>query len=590
MQMTCGLHRFGLAILVLTLAACGGGGGGAEEGPRQPQATVVRDDNPTATRLAVGPADFFPTSVSARWVFNRLDDGGVRLGATTLETTLIGSQLRAVETDDGAASETTTFRLEATGWILPDLSNTQLPAGAIAIIGQLTQFPAPFHAIGSTRVQFRSGNYGADVDGDGVNESFEFEFRQTMVGYETVAGPNGPIETLHIRDELLITVIPSRRGSANLRANAVSDQWLARGLGPVRERMRSIGSDGRDVFPPYTLALTALQIGGVDPLDSNAIREIQTLDIVNRDLVFDAPRGRYYASVPGSVVGQGNRIAVIDATTGAVSYSGVVGSEPGVMALAADGASLYVALDGSSELLRLSLPGLTELGRMRLPMDLNSGTYVTESLAASPVDPEVVALALAYTGVSPRHAGVLLVRGLVGMPLRTQGHTGSNSIVFGRDGQSLYGFNNETTEFGLRRIEVLPNGLAERQVLTNAVGQFYLQSIDRTANGLVLGNRLFAEGTLAPLGLVNGAVECRTLPTQALACLTSAFDTAFRLIVADAGNATVQANISAPTDTQASRRILVAGPVGRLAVRDRIDHPARREAARILLLRHAALQ
>lgn len=585
-------RRLGLTILVLALAACGGGGGGggADEGPRQPQATLVRDDNPTAARLAVGPADFFPTAVSARWVFDRLDDGGQRLGATTLELTPFGTQLRAVETEDGVASETTNFRLDAAGWILLDLSNTQLPAGAVAIIGELTQYPAPFHAIGSTRVQFRSGNYGADVDGDGVNESFEFEFRQTMVGYESVAGPNGPIEALHIRDELLMTVIPSKRGNANLRASAVSDSWLARDVGPVRERVRSIGSEGRDVFAPYTLALKSVLIGGANPLDLNAIREVQTLDIVNRDLVFDAPRGRYYASVPGSVVGQGNRIALIDATSGAVSYSAVVGSEPGVMALAADGASLYVALDGSSELLRLSLPGLTEVGRMRLPMDSSFGPYVTESLAASPVDPAVVALSLAYTGLSPRHAGVLLVRGLVGMPQRTQGHTGSNSIVFGKDGQSLYGFNNETTEFGLRRIEVLADGLAQRQVLSNAVGQFYLQSIDRTANGLVLGNRLFAEGTLAPLGLVNGAVECRTLPTQALACLTSTFDTTFSLLVADAGSATVRANLSAPTDTQISRRILVAGPIGRLAVRDRIDHPARREAARILLLRHAALQ
>ncbi len=589
------LRRFGLAILVLTLAACGGGGGGggggvADEGPRPPQSTVVRDDNPTAARLAVGPADFFSTAVSSRWVFDRLDDAGQRLGATTLETTPFGTQLRAVETDDGVASETTTFRLEPDGWVLPDLSDTGLPAGAVAIIGELTQYPAPFHAIGSTRVQFRSGNYGADVDSDGVNESFEFEFRQTMVGYESVAGPNGPIEALHVRDELLITVIPSKRGSANLRASVVSDHWLAKGVGPVRERVRSMGSEGRDVFAPYTLVLTSVRMGGVNPLDRNAISDVQTLDIVNRDLIFDAPRGRYFASVPGSVVGQGNRIAIIDAVSGAVSYSAVVGSEPGVMALAADGASLYVALDGSSELLRLSLPGFTPVGRMRLPMDSTFGPYVTESLAASPVDPAVVALSLAYTGLSPRHAGVLLVRGLVGMPQRTQGHTGSNGIVFGRDGQSLYGFNNETTEFGLRRIEVLADGLAERQVLSNAIGQFYLQSIDRTANGLVVGNRLYAEGTLAPLGLINGAVECRTLPTQALACVTSSFDTAFGLLVADAGNATVRVNLSAPSDTQISRRILVAGPIGRLAVRDRIDHPARREAARILLLRHVALQ
>lgn len=608
LQMTDVSRWIGLTTLVLAVTACGGGGGGtgsgngsgmgggggADQGPRPPQATVVRDDNPSVGRLDVGPADFFPTTVSGRWVFDRLDDRSQRLGSTTLDitpfSTPFGKHLRVTEIDDGAASITTDLRLEPAGWVLPSLSNSELPAGAVGIIGELTQYPTPFYAIGSTRVQFRSGNYGADIDGDGVHESFEFEFRQTMVGYDMVDGPDGPIEALHVRDELLLTVIPSRRNTANLQATVVTDSWLAKDAGLVRERVRSVGSGGRDVFEPYTLALKSVLIGGLNPLDAGSVRQIRTLDIVNHDLVFDAGRNRYYASVPGSVVGQGNRIAVIDATSGAVSYSAVVGSQPGVMALAADGASLYVALDGSSELLRLRLPDLVEVGRMRLPADARYGPYVTESLAASPVDANVVALSLAYNGLSPRHAGVMLVRELVGMPLRTQGHTGANVIVFSSDGQSLYGFNNETTEFGLRRIQVLADGLLEQLVLTNAVGQFYLRSIDRTAYGMVLGNRLYAQDPMAPLGLVSGAAECRALTPQTLACLTSTFDRSFSLLVADAGNATVRARLSVPADNQSFRRILVAGPAGELAVRDRIGHPTSKEASRILLLRHAALQ
>ncbi|EHR73493.1 hypothetical protein BurJ1DRAFT_4707 [Burkholderiales bacterium JOSHI_001] len=580
---------------LLALVACGGGGGSGDtppvvdNGPRQPQATVVRDDNPTAARMALGPADFFPTAAAGQWDYNRLDDSGNRLGGTRIESTPGLNSLQVVETEDGRVSETTTFRLDATGWVMSSLANTLLPAGAIAIIGEITQYPSPFHAIGSTRVQFRSGDFGRDVDGDGVNESFEFQFRQTMVGYETVAGPNGPVEALHIRDELLVTVIPSKRGSANLQASAVADDWLVKGLGYVREQVRSLGSEGRDVFAPYTLALASARIGGADPLDVNAINQIQSLDITNRDLVYDAARGRYYASVPGSVLAQGNRIAVIDAASGAVSYSAAVGSEPGVMALAADGASLYVALDGSSELLRLALPGLTELGRMRLPADSGFGPYVTESLAASPVDPQVVALSLAYTGISPRHAGVLLVRNLQPMPQRTAGHTGSNAIVFGTNGQWMYGFNNETTEFGLRRIEVLADGVAERQVQPGAVPQFYLRSILRSANGLVLGNRLYAEDSLSPMGQINGAAECWPLAAPKLACITETFGSAFDLLVADASQSTLLARLHAPADTGLSRRILVAGPAGQLAVRDRIDHPARNESTRILLLRHPAL-
>lgn len=587
----------GAALMVWALAGCGGGGGGGGgdgstpvlDSPRQPQATVVRDDNPSGPRLALGPADFLPADGQGQWVFNRLDDSGARLGSTTLTATRLGQTLSWVENEDNQFQDTTTLRVDADAWRLPRLDNTHLPAGLIAIVGELTQYPSPFHAIGSTRVQYRSGNYGADLDGDGIHESFEFEFRQTMVGYETVAGPNGPIEALHIRDELRVTVIPSKRSGATLYASSTTDDWLARGVGFVRERVRSIGSEGRDVFAPYSLALSTVRIAGLDPLDGKAITQVQTLDVPNRDLVWDAARGRYYASVPGSVVGQGNRIALIDAASGAVSYSAVVGSEPGAMALAADGASLYLALDGSSELVQLSLPGLTEIGRLRLPPDGSLGALAIDAIAASPTDPQVVALSLAYTAVSPRHAGVMLVRRLVDMPLRTQGHTGSNVIAFGSDGRWLYGFNNETTEFGLRRIEVLADGLAERQVLAYAVPQFYLRTMDRTPYGLLLGNRLFAEGTLAPLGQISGAVECRPLVAPKLACITDTSSLTFELLLADASTATVQASLRAPTDNQFARRILVAGPAGQLAVRDRIDHPARREAARILLLRHPAL-
>ena len=94
----------------VVLASCGGGGGGSSagggvvpDGPRQPQATVVRNDDPTTARLSVGPTDY----------------------------------------------------------------------------------------LGSVRVQFRSGDFGQNLDGDGINERFELEFRQTMFGLEAVAGPTG---------------------------------------------------------------------------------------------------------------------------------------------------------------------------------------------------------------------------------------------------------------------------------------------------------------------------------------------------------------------------------------------------------------
>lgn len=601
-------RRFLAGLLVLALTACGGGGGGgtgggsdggtvpADDSPRQPRPTLVRDDNPSTPRLSVGPDDYLPTA-DTQWDFDRLDSTGARVGSSRLLLQVHSASTSTLaESDETHAPQITELQRGPHGWSSPAIAGSELPASVNAAIGTLLRLPSPFHAIGSTRVQFRSGSFGVDLDGDGVHESFEFTYRQTMVGEEQVAGPRGPITAMHIRDEWLVTVIPSKRSLSDLKAAASSDFWLAKGLGFVREQVRSVGSEGGDVFPPYTLALRAVRIAGIDPLDVNSIQNVVRIPLVHRGLVYDAARRRYYASVPGTAGAQGNRLATIDADTGALTLSDAIGSNPGALALASDGASLYVSLDGSSELLRLSLPGLAELGRVRLPLDASFGTNTyAESLAASPVQPGVVAVSLAQPGISPRHAGVALLRDMVVMPLRTGSHTGSNSTVFSADGLSLYGINNETTEFGLRRIEVLADGLAERQVVQGALSGFYIGAIDRDGNRLVVGNRLYAADTLAPLGVIEGgAVECRALPGSLVggrvACLSgSLFGAGLQLTVASQDTAVVLAQLGWPGTGQQARRILVAGPSGQLAVRDGISHPGARDGDAVLILRHPAL-
>ena len=585
------------AGVLLSLVACGGGGGGGSDpgtppadGPRAPLPTVQRDDNPTAARLSVGPDDYLPTG-SSQATFDRLNANGNRVGSTTLSMVWQGrDRLQFTEADDGGPAQLADMERTAAGWMQSSIPGNQLPPAVNAAIGSLLLLPSPFHAIGTTRVQYRSGNYGVDLDGDGVHESFEFEFRQTMVGEETLALPGGSVTALHIRDVLLLTVVPSRRDQPNLRATATSDTWLAKGLGYVREQVSSVGSEGRDVFPPYTLALASLRIDGVDPLDAAAVRDVHSIALVHRDLVYDTARRAYYASVPGSVVGQGNRLARIDADTGAVTYSAVVGSDPGAMALAADGASLYVGLDGSSEVVRLALPGMTELSRTRLPLHPQlGGLLYAQSLAASPTAPGVVAVALATPNVSPVHAGVALLRDGVLQPVQTAWHTGSNKLVFGADGNSLFGINTESTEFGLRRMAVQADGVVVEQTLSNAFGRFYVPSIDRAGNRLVLSNRIYAADTLAPLGQVADSGDCRVLTASRLVCVAGISSGAAGLLLVDAATSVITSRLTVPGVPASDTLWLVAGPSGQLAVRDQVSHPAGRDAGRVRLVRHPDL-
>jgi hypothetical protein len=145
----------------------------------------------------------------------------------------------------------------------------------------------------------------------------------------------------------------------------------------------------------------------------------------------------------------------------------------------------------------------------------------------SPVDPDVVAVSLYRSSVSPRHDGVVLVRSGVVQPLRTQDHTGSNLIVFGADGTSVYGFNSETTEFGLRRLSVLPDGLREEFVVRDSGSDGFatlkLDLIGPAPGRLLLGRNLHTTPELALAGQVgSGGRACRWHAAAArIVCLSS---------------------------------------------------------------------
>ncbi len=295
------------------------------------------------------------------------------------------------------------------------------------------------------------------------------------------------------------------------------------------------------------------------------------LSLVHNDVVFDAGRQRYYASVPGSVTAVGNSIASIDPATGAVTYSAAIGSEPSALGLAADGSVLYVGLNGSGEVIRLALPQMQETGRVRLPTANFFGQLFAENISVSPVDANVFAVSMWRANVSPRHGGVALVRNMVLQPTMTQDHTGSNLIEFDpTNGVLIYGFNNETTEFGLRQLFAQPSGVVQGLV-TPAAGGFSTRVIEASPRGLMLDRTLYRGSDLAPLGQINAGGGCRLLPRgDRFACLQSTFPTGSeqRLVVADADTfVTLSTPTFATSLSPSIATMLVPGPTGQVALR-----------------------
>src|SRR2546430_1887186 len=87
--------------------------------------------------------------------------------------------------------------------------------------------------------------------------------------------------------------------------------------------------------------------------------DVRQLGLPTKDLVYEPHTARIYASVPSNVPGLENRVVAIEPTTGVVSGSIFVGSEPGKLALSSDGQTLWVALDGAAALRAIDLPTWT---------------------------------------------------------------------------------------------------------------------------------------------------------------------------------------------------------------------------------------
>jgi hypothetical protein len=594
-----------LACLAL-LAACGGGGGG-EAGPgagggvlpvpvaptpavpagsRPPPATLRTDDNPAGARVDRRADNYFPMALGDQWTFERSAAGAstrtvtVRIVAGAAAGT-VGWQ----ETDPLDGEGVVEYRRTAQGLEVVRPFTGGLPDAVAQLVGDPLEFADPFYPVGSVRRVLRQGSYGADVDGDSVHEGFRFELTQTFVGFEDYRIGARTVQAARFRTEYRIAVMFSKSVAGGAYPpdyvfSGSEETWWGPGIGLLRTDRRFDDSTRGTVQPLHTLRLVQGTVAGqAVVVDDVATRSVP---LQHNALVFDQRRGVYYASVPGASLGTGNRIATIDPASGAVTHSLPVGSEPNALAIAADGASIYVGLDGSGEVVRLALPGFAELGRVRLPSTPFYGQFTAETLAASPVAADVFAVALARPGVSPRHGGVALVRAMQLQPRQTQDHTGSNLVVFGADGLSVYGYNNETTEFGLRRLEVLVDGLAERQVVGFGAG-FYTRTLDRQGDRLLVNNRVARAPGLEQDGQLGFGSGCRFADSGRILCLENSLSTTRRLLVADGGYALVDA-LALPANPAIDFGSLVPGPAGQVAIRTGISHPAYTLASGLLLV------
>jgi hypothetical protein len=263
---------------------------------------------------------------------------------------------------------------------------------------------------------------------------------------------------------------------ADTDGDGMHDSWeSAFGLNPnANDNTEDPDSDGFNNLAEYQAGTrpnvadaTLPPTPNPGPLPPGPVTGQQVVLANNSDIVYDAVTQRIYAAVrtnPGSVV-------PINPLDGALGTPIVVGRNPVKLALSADGQFLYVgfeaAVGGASEVQRINLT--TQAVDLTIPLGNSqfNGPQFAEDIQVLPGSSTSIAVSLRNFGFSPRHEGVAIYDGATRRMTKTPGHTGSNVIEFSASADTLYGHNNETTEFGFRRLAVTANGVTEIDVETS---------------------------------------------------------------------------------------------------------------------------
>lgn len=232
----------------------------------------------------------------------------------------------------------------------------------------------------------------------------------------------------------------------------------------------------------FLATILLLSVSGCGSSGTSSPPAAFSISLATNDLVYNPVDGYIYASVPSREGLNGNSVALIDPVSGAVGPYIFVGSEPGKLALSADGSYLYVALDGSAEVRRVDLLPATPVADIRFSLgsDPTYGPYYVDDMAVLPNNAAALAVSRKVLGATPRHAGVAVYDDGVIRPTVTPDVTGSNVITFAGSLTTLYGYNNETSPFGFYRMAIDASGVTVTDMTTGLLSG---AGVDITSDG-----------------------------------------------------------------------------------------------------------
>jgi hypothetical protein len=256
---------------------------------------------------------------------------------------------------------------------------------------------------------------------------------------------------------------------------------------------------------------------------------VRIIPLTANDVIYSPTTKMLYASVPSSVGAGGNSIKTIDPTSGAVTSSVFMGSEPNKLAIADDGTTVYAGLDGAYSFRKFDAATQSAGSQFSLGSDPN-GLLRVADFAITPGSPNVVVIGRRnqnLTGVS-----VAVFDNGVPRPTVTSSFSGPGDfLAFSASPTKLYG----TGSFSnLATLKIDANGVSIAGTSSLASGQRikFDNGLVYTTNGQVIDPETNF-GTLKGTFSVSGNVSPTAFVTD------SAVGRAYYLM-SDFSNSTVK--------------------------------------------------
>ena len=263
-------------------------------------------------------------------------------------------------------------------------------------------------------------------------------------------------------------------------------------------------------LPPGALDALPLRLRAMDSTGRKAEFDFDVMRQISQpvdDLVWDATRAQFYASVPLAAGGNyARKVVRLDPVTLQVTASLDLPADPGRLALTSGGEALYVAMDSTGTIAKIDLATFTVAYSFAVGTDPYRGMLWSEDLATVAGQPDV--LVVSRQGLyGPRHAGVVAYEGGVPRPAVAQSYWGANRIEASADPTLFFGHCNETSTGGFRLLKVDSSGVRETAVNTQLLSGESYTDIQASGNLLVSSGGMMIDGLvmrrLGRLGLLG---------------------------------------------------------------------------------------